>query len=319
MTVASRVFVLLAALVLLGTAGNGGEKTALVVGVSKTPSALPVLRMMESGALGDGVEIDLVVWTGPEQLIAMTQDGRHHLFSLPVTVAARLHNRGVGIVLTNVNTWGGIRLVSTDPNVGDWRDLAGKTLYLPQRSSPPDVLTRLFLERAGLSAGKDVELVYAPVAEITQLLKTGRIEHAVLIEPRVTAALMGTKGLRVVRDYAEEWKGVAGAEARLPSLGFGGTRAFVESRPELARRFEQAYAEAADWVLEHPAEAAALAERRLGLDPAVTERAVPTLGLEYVPAAGAAADLECLYKTLIEHSPAMIGDGVPDATFYWRE
>lgn len=294
------------------------ERTAIVVGVSKTPSALPVLRMLESGAMGDDAELRLTVWVGPEQLIAMAQDKDYHLFTLPVTVAAVLHSRGAPVRMTNVNTWDGIRLVSSDPGLKVWGGLKGKKVHVPQRSSPPDALTKLFLGRAGLEPGRDVEFVYAPVAEISQLLRAGRIDSAVLIEPRAAAAMMGNDALRSVFVYGEEWKKAMGESAMLPSLGFGGRADFIDAHPELMRRFEEAYAEAVDWVLAHPAEAGALAEKHLGIDAAVIRRAMPELGLAYKTAAEAKADLELLYRALLVHSPAMLGGKLPDETLYWR-
>lgn len=309
------LFLALSAAGMFSAAGAGAAE--VVVGVSKTPAAIPVLRMLESG-VPEGITIKLVVWVGPEQLIAMAQDGRHQLFTLPLTVAAKLHSRGVGIRITNVNTWGGIRLVTSDKSLTEWRDLAGKTVYVPQRSSPPDALTRFFLDRAGLAAGKDVEFVYAPVAEISQLIMSGRIDHAVLIEPRATAAVIGNPSLRAVFDYEEEWRRAFGGDARLPSLGFGGTTAFVDANHELVARLEKEYAAAVEWVVSHPAEAGELAAKHLGLDAETVWKAVPHFGLSYVPAAQAAPEVESFFRVLNDFSPGLIGDDIPDATLYWR-
>ena len=51
----------------------------------------------------------------------------------------------------------------------------------------------------------------------------------------------------------------------IPNAGFGALASFTEENPELAARFEKAYEESLEWVLEHPEEAAALAEEHLGM------------------------------------------------------
>ena len=93
------------------------------------PPALPVLHMMSTNALGDQVEIQLDVWDGPEQLIAMVQDGGHQMFAFPLTVVAKLYNKGLDVQLMNVNTWGVTYFLTSDPDFRDWSDLKGKTVY----------------------------------------------------------------------------------------------------------------------------------------------------------------------------------------------
>ena len=120
------------------------------IGVPTAPPALPVLHMIEDNLLGDNVTIELDVWNAPEQLIAMVQGGEHNMFAFPLTVIGKLHNNGAPVRLLNVNTWGVTYFVTTDPEFQTWADLAGKTVYVPLQSSPPDALTQYFLNEAGL-------------------------------------------------------------------------------------------------------------------------------------------------------------------------
>lgn len=299
-------------------AARAAEPAVVAVGLSKTPSALPVLRMMEAKTLGDGVELRPTLWTAPEQLIAMAQGGTMHLFTLPVTVAARLRARGVDVKLTNVGTWGGIFLVTADPDLREWADLRGKTLFMPARTSPPDALTRYFLARAGLDPDRDLELKRTSVAETAQLLRAGLIDSAVLTEPQATAALSGNAALRVVFDFEAEWRGANGGDAGIPTIGFGGMAAFLDADPAFVRRFEDAYREATDWVLAHPEEAGALAEKHLGVRADLIARAVPRLGLRYRRADEAAAEIADFYRRLYGGLPGDLAEAIPDEALYWR-
>lgn len=316
--VAILLLLLLCAAPLSGRLLAGDTPPTLRIGVPKAPPALPILYMIDSGALRGRANLELGVWTAPEQLIAMVQDGDHQMFALSLTVAARLHNKGVGIKLTNVNTWAAPSLVTSDPDVRTWTDLRGKTLFVPLKSSTPDALTQYFLGRAGLSPGRDLEVVYLPVAEIGHLLQAGEIANAVLLEPHVTAARFGNPALRIALGFAEEWKKIRGAEKMLPSAGFGATTAFLDANPGLARDFEEEYEKAVAWVNGHPAEAGALAAKYLGLRAEVIASAVPRLGLQYKTASRAADEVNDLYRLLYDFSPAMIGKKIPDATLYWR-
>ena len=298
---------------------DDAEAVTLKLGVPKAPPTLPVLHMIEEGLLGDKVNIELDVWDAPEQLIAMVQDGEHDMFAFPLTVVAKLYNKGLPVRLTNVNTWGVTYFVTTDPELTEWSQLKGKTVYVPLQSSPPDALTQFFLSNAGLKVGEDVELVYSTTAEISQMLAAGTIEYATLIEPQVTAAKMNNSEVRVAFSFEDEWKKVKGDDSIVPNAGFGSTADFIEANPELVAEFEAAYEESLNWVLANPAEAGALAEKYLGLKSALVEKAIPNMGLIYKNAMDAKTDLDGFYQLLNDFDQSMIGAKVPDEEMYYSK
>ncbi len=300
-------------------ASDATEAVTLKLGVPKAPPTLPVLHMIEEGLLGDKVNIELDVWDAPEQLIAMVQDGEHDMFAFPLTVAAKLYNKGLPVRLTNVNTWGVTYFVTTDPELSEWSQLKGKTVYVPLQSSPPDALTQFFLSNAGLKVGEDVEIVYSTTAEISQMLAAGTIEYATLIEPQVTAAKMNNSDVRVAFSFEDEWKKVKGDDSIVPNAGFGTTADFIEANPELVAEFEAAYEESLNWVLANPAEAGALAEKYLGLKSALVEKAIPNMGLIYKNAMDAKTDLDGFYQLLNDFDQSMIGAKVPDEEMYYSK
>ena len=66
---------------ILSIALFGAEKT-IYVGAPKAPPVLPVLRMMETNALGKDYKIDIKVWNSPEILIAMVQGKEADFFCI---------------------------------------------------------------------------------------------------------------------------------------------------------------------------------------------------------------------------------------------
>lgn len=293
------------------------EPVTIRLGVPTAPPALPVLHMMEDHLLGDGVNIELDIWNAPEQLIAMVQDSEHDLFAFPLTVAAKLYNSGVPVRLMNVNTWGVTYFLTTDPDFQSWSDLAGKTVYIPLQSSPPDALTQYFLNEAGLTVGEDVEVIYASTSEVASLLSSGEAEYATLIEPQVTAAMTQNSAVRRALSFEEEWQRVTETDTMIPNAGFGTTQAFLDQYPELAAQFQEAYKESVQWVLDHPSETAALAEEYLGMNGAMVEKAIPAMGLCFKTPEEAKQELDTFYTLLNDFDSTMIGGTLPDDSLYY--
>ena len=82
---------------------ENGEAVVIRLGVPKAPPTLPLLHMADAGLLGDNVKIELDIWDAPEQLIAMVQDGEHDMFAFPLTVAAKLYNKGLPVQYLGCN------------------------------------------------------------------------------------------------------------------------------------------------------------------------------------------------------------------------
>ncbi|WP_333652535.1 ABC transporter substrate-binding protein [Lacrimispora sp.] len=290
----------------------------ITLGVPASPPTLPILRMKESKALGDDVEIKLDLWNEPETLIAMTQDGAHDMFAFPLTVVSTLYNKGIDVRLMNVNTWGVNYFITSDPEFKTWADLKGKTLYVPLQSSPPDALSQYFIAKAGLTVGTDVNIVYGSTTEIASLIGSGEAEYAVLLEPQVTKILMSNENLRIAFSFEEEWQKVNETDTKIPTAGFGASQKFIEENPELAARFQEAYKEAVKWINENPAEAGVLAEKELGMPAKVVEKAIPNMGLEFKSAVDSKEELDMFYQMLFDFEPKMIGGKIPDSGIYYE-
>lgn len=301
------------------TAKAPAEPTVLRVGVPKAPPALPVLRMMENNSLGENVTIELATWDEPEALIAMVQGGDHAMFAFPLTVVAKLHNKGLPVQLMNVNTWGVNYFVTSDPDVKDWSDLAGKTVYVALQSSPLDAMTQFFLKQAGLTVGEDVTIVYASMVEIATMLAAGEIEYATLIEPQVTRALSQNADLRVAFSFEEKWKEWHKDDSLIPTAGFGVMAPFAKENPDLVRDFQKAYAEAVQWVNDNPADAGALAEKHLSLPAPLVQAAIPKMGMLFKSAQDAKPELEMFYNLLNDFDATMIGGRLPETNMYYEE
>nr|WP_314656200.1 ABC transporter substrate-binding protein [uncultured Fusobacterium sp.] len=293
----------------------GAEKT-IYVGAPKAPPILPVLRMMETNALGKDYKIDIKVWNSPEILIAMVQGKEADFFAFPVTVVSKLYNKGLNVKLMNVNTWGVASFISKDPSVKSWKDLKDKTIYIGLKSSPPDVYTHYFLDKEGLKEKKDYNVIYANKAEILNLVISGKADNAVTIEPDTTAVLSKNKDFKIIANFEEEWQKYKGDKSSIPTAGFGVIGEVAEKDPALVKKFNEEYAKALQWVKENPEEAGKLAKEKLGMDAEVIKKSIPKMGLNFVHAQDAKKTLNEYYKIMKDYDPKNIGGKVPDENLY---
>lgn len=295
------------------------EPITIKVGVPTAPPALPVLRMIDTQALGEHVEIEIDIWSEPETLIAMVQGGEHAMFAFPLTVISTLYNKGIGVRLMNVNTWGVTYFLTSDPEFKEWGDLKGKTVYVPLQSSPPDALTQYFLAEAGLKIGEDVKVIYAGTAEIATLLASGEATYATLIEPQVTRAMILNENVRVALSFEEEWQRINDTTTKIPNAGFGVTQTFLDENPELTAEFQKAYEEAVIWANENPEEMGALAEKHLSLPKQLIVTSLPSMGLTFQSATDSSEELMMFYELLYNFNPQMIGGKIAGDEMYYEQ
>ncbi len=292
--------------------------STLTVGGPPSPPSLPILRMIESKAMGDAVQIDFKTWESVDNLGALASDPNVSFLALPLNNAVVMYNKGMELALMNVNTWSVMSMVTTDPAVKEWKDLKGTTLYVPMKSSPVDYITQTFLKHNGLVPGQDITLQYTQLAEGAQLLLSGKASTIVSIQPQITAIQMNNSQIRSIVDYKKEWQAVTGLKTDLPNAGLATKRSVVAKNPELAARFQQEYKKALEWTLANPKEAGQLANKYFKLDAQVVEKAIPHMALEFAAAWDSREVLTTYYETLFAYSKDSIGGKLPDEQFYYR-
>lgn len=311
--------------VLLLAAGCGGQgkenkevKTAvperIVVQAPTGPPTAPLFKLAENSPL-EGTKVELVIYKSVEEATTRAVKGEADLTVLPVNVAAKLYNKGAGISLANVSTWGILYLVSTDSAVQDWKDLSGQDLYVGARGSTPDVLTQYLLNKNGLEAS-ELRLNYLDSPEIAQMMINGLAKNAVLPEPMVTQVLLKNKEARVVRDFYSDWQKFEGEAAGLPQAGMIVSNEFAKAYPEALNKFQQAYARELEATVANPGNAAPLVEKNLNMPAQVFTQSMNRTRLKYVSSSEAKEDVNTYLTRLLELSPDMVGGKLPDEKFF---
>lgn len=279
-----------------------------------SPPSLPILRMIDTDALG-ATDIVFERWESADQLTAAATGG-HEFVAAPLTTGAALTQGGADLQLLNVSAWAVMGLVTTDDSVQSVTDLAGKQLHIAMRASAVDYTTQLVLEAHGVT--DDVELVYIDPMNGPEQFLSGQIATLVTVEPQVTMLLSKNPQARSVVDFSAEWASLTDSQLPLPTAGTFVNASFAAEHPETAAAFRDAYAAAANWVAEHPEEAGALAEQELGLPAPIVAAAIPKISWDAQSAGDAYEAVDLYFKQLFKRWPESVGGTMPAESFYLR-
>jgi len=313
-----------ASLAVLPSVGHAATLDRLTVwGMPASPSVVLARAVASGGLAGVVGEATFDVWRTADQMRAGVVSGDIDLFAAPTYAAANLFNRGAGIHLVNVLTWG-LLYVFAGPGVaiGRIEDLKGKTLLVGSKNDAPDLVTRLVLTWAGLDPDKDLTLIYAGTsAEVVPLFLAGKADAAILPEPAASAAEIKAKqaGIAISRavDVTEAYAAHSGRPAGIPQAGLAVTERFLAAHPEVVAALHAASVEAAAWVAANPPAAAGLVADQLKLPAPIVQASLPRFRLNVVAASEAKADLEGYFSDLMTLSPDIVAGRLPDAGFYW--
>jgi NitT/TauT family transport system substrate-binding protein len=287
----------------------------------------PLIHMAETHALaGVAGETAFVSWRDPDQLRMMAMGGKADVLAMPSNVAANLFNRGAGVTLLNISTWGALWLVTRDGHRKALADYRGEEIAVPFRGDMPDIVLQLLAAKQGLDLHKDFRVRYVPTPmEAMQLLITRRVSHALLAEPAVSLALRKTKSFPIGliapelhrgADLQQEWGRLFGRKPRLPQAGIAAVGT-VRQQPEVLAAVANAYAQSLAWCRAHPLECGAMMAQHIDLlTPEAVADAIAVSQLDTVPAAAARPELEFFLGQLMARNPALVGGKLPASAFY---
>jgi NitT/TauT family transport system substrate-binding protein len=285
------------------------------------------MHMAQSNALqGVAQRTVFTAWRDPDQLRMMAMGGKADVLAMPSNVAANLHNRGAGVTLLNISTWGALWVVTRDAQRKALADFQGEEIAVPFRGDMPDIVLQVLAAKQGLDVQRDFRIRYVPTPmEAMQLLITRRVSHALLTEPAVSLALRKTQSFPVGlvaptlhrgADLQQEWGRVFARPARLPQAGIAAVGALRE-QPAVLAAVGQAYARSVAWCRAYPTECGQMMHQHIDLlTPEAVADAVATSQLDAMPASAARGELEFFFNQLMARNAALVGGKLPEAGFY---
>jgi len=284
----------------------------------------PLLRMIETGALNEYADkVEFRLWQNADQLRVLLAKQEIDFSATPSNLPALMANRGDPVKLLNISVWGILWLVSRDPDVRSFQDLAGKELLVPfQRDLPEVLLDTLLTAQHEETGAPPVKLRRTRDAQdaIARML-TGKGQSALLVEPTASLLLWRAQqqddiALHRGQNLESAWREQFPDNAELPQAGIM-ANSHVSGDPQLNQAVEKAYAESARWCKTHAQSCAELVHRhipQLPVEP--VKNAIELTRLESRPAAQARPQLEALYGLVAERYPQAIGGQLPADGFY---
>jgi len=256
-----------------------------------------------------------------DEIVAAIASGSADIAACPTNLAATLYKKTNGNVqLMALNTLGVLHVVSSDPSIDSFDDLAGRKLYATGQATVPEYALRYILEQNGLSDKVEVEFV-AEHSELATLMAAGKVDVGMLPEPHVTSVLMQNDQMKTVIDVTEAFESAAAKAGTDMALSMGCVivrRDFAEKNPEKVTAFLDAYSQSVAMVNSDAAAAGALVEKH-GVMPkaAVATRAIPNCHIVFIEGEQMRTQIEPLYNVLLSANPASIGGALPGDDFYY--
>ena len=256
----------------------------------------------------------------------MAMGGKADVLAMPSNVAANLYNRGAGVALLNISTWGSQWIVTRDAARKTLAAFKGEEIAVPFRGDMPDIVLQLLAARQGLDPLRDFRIRYVPTPmEAMQLLITRRVSHALLSEPAVSLALRKTRSFPVGliapdlhrgADLQQEWGRLYQRPARLPQAGIAAVGA-LRAQPEALAAVTRAYAQSLAWCRDNAMECGRMMARHIDLlTPEAVADAIAVSQMDAVPLPQAREELEFFFGQLMARNPGLLGGKLPPAAFY---
>ena len=314
----------LAMLVLLlsgcgGRKGNEADGKKLTIAALKGPSAMGMIRLIDSLGRGAGHSVEVQILNEPLQVRKMMLDGTADLAILPTTMAAIMYNKGLKYKLIGIPCWGTLYLAGGDTLVKNWEDLRNKRIYVMARGMTPDVMFRHLLVRNGLDPDRDVILDYSfPThIDLANAVAAGQAALGILSEPLASLVTLKNPDIRIIFNLETEWS--LREDIEITETAFLGRESILRHEPELVERIIKSYKHSSDWVNHYPDSTAVLIVRYGILpDTAVAARAIPGSNLRFVKAADVENEIEDYLNVFYKLNPDIIGGKLPDEYFFYR-
>ena len=299
--------------------GAMAHDASIRIGLLNGPSAMSMVRLMESGCPGAGCEF--TIRNEPDQIRAMMHRDELDIAFLPITMASLTYNRGFKYQLLGVSGWGALYLIGQDLGIGQIADLKGKTVHMMGRGMTPDLLFRYLLSMAGLEPGKDIELNYSfpSHVELANIVRAGRAELGVLSEPMASMVMSQNPELVQVLDIQAAWDSLQEQRISMPQTAVMISKKFAENNRDAVTELERAIRDAIQWVRANPEESGKLiAKYGILPDERVAALSVPRCNFAYQSAAEVRATLIDFYSLMAGLNRDSIGGSLPDDDFFYK-
>lgn len=244
--------------------------------------------------------------------------GNFQIASVPVNLAAALYNKTQGnIKILAVNTAGVLYILENGKQINSIADLAGKTVYATGLGSTPEYILSYLLEKNGLTDKVKVEYE-ASHDELAAKAASGKVDIAMLPEPKVTAALTQNSDLRVALNLTKEFESVT--NLTLIQGCVIARKDFCEQNPEAVEKFLEEYKASIDFAVNNVEETATLCEA-FSIIPkaAMAKKAIPNCNIVFITGEEMKKSVSANLQIFFDANPKSVGGKMPADDFYYAK
>lgn len=194
-----------------------------------TTPQIPFWALKNSGELKNFCRINVELWKDTDNLKMLMLAGEGDLWLGHLESFALARMRGAPVTLLAITAWKKFYLVSSNPKLGDFEALAGRSLALAPKGSPA-------LALAGALENSSLAKISYSSYEIGQLLlhlKNKSFDAALIPEPFVSLVLEKMPEFTATANLEELFAQRFGGKPRLPIAGIAVNSETAEKYPEL--------------------------------------------------------------------------------------
>lgn len=292
-------------LLILCSCQNGGKKNdVLHVAVLRGPSVIAFAKMIDDSPVIEGKRLSVDIVDSPELMQALLIKGQADLAVLPLINAANLYNKGLKYSLLGCPVWGNLYIIGKKGAVHQPEET--ETLHVFGAGTTPDILTRYYLQRKGLTY--HLNYTFATPREISQGLLGGQIRTAVLAEPFLSVLLQKDSTLYIKHSLNNP-----------DSTSHGFAQTAIVYAPVLQDKrttLDSLLTESCRFATSQPQKAIRILESRNVFAPGtLTPESIERCRIQYVSAKEAKENILDFLRLIEQYEPKAIGGKLPDNAF----
>jgi NitT/TauT family transport system substrate-binding protein len=241
--------------------------------------------------LGENIEVQWFIYNaGPSAMEAIFADSLDLTYVGPSsTINAYIRSKGESLQIIAGSCSGGASLViQSDSLIKKNSDFKGKKMGTPQLGSTQDIAARSWLKSNGLRVtltGGDVYVIPTENADQLLLFEKKGLDAVWTVEPWVSQLVLRGKG-KVYLEESSLWPETNG---NYTTTHLVCSKKFLNSYPDLSKKWVEAHVELTEWIKYHPIEAKQLVNQEIKAETTrflaedVLERAWNQITITYDP------------------------------------
>ena len=301
---------------------DADEKTEMKIYVLNGTTALGMAQLMDKVA-NNTAELDyqISVKSSADEITGPIINGECAIAALPTNAAAKLYKVSEGkIQLLALNTLGVLYLLqSGNTTVASLQDLKGKTIHLPGEGTNPEIIMKALLQSANLTVGKDVFLnstAYPSPDDLTTAVAAGKVDLAVLPEPKVSVVTSKNTSVKVALNLTTEWEAINGKDTLVQGCLVVNTE-FAKEHPDEVKKFLKDYEESVHFIKAGSDEAINMVvNAKLLPNAGVAKKALPNCNLCCITGESMKVPMNTFCEKMFAAVPTSVG-AIPNDAFYY--